>query len=228
MYREAKGHKGYNSTQILNDLKAKESDLEKGGAFGNPLAIFVKVGEGNNFEEDFQWVKNIEKNPDATNDPSDYIDWTLGSIDEFLVAKERAIEGWSKNNWPAFKLRMDEMNHQHPTGSRTGDIVVVMNGKSGYFAVNESHDSYPGWHGGPTVSESRVPLMFGMPGSSFVDRDGGRVNAPPELDEGIEAAFNLCKDSQDTVRNWHLSVYLQTILTRMYSLDGPDSCVPSN
>ena len=48
------------------------------------------------------------------------LDLVCGSIAEFLEASGHA------DDWPEFEARVDEMNHQEPNGSRTGDIFLVM------------------------------------------------------------------------------------------------------
>jgi hypothetical protein len=70
----------------------------------------------------------------------------LTSVDEFLTTT-----GF-QNSWPAFKQRLEEMNHTNPTGSRSGDAVTVSDGSVGYLTVNNQSDVFPGWHGGPSMA----------------------------------------------------------------------------
>jgi len=96
---------------------------------------------------------------------------------------------------------------------RSGDIVVIMDGRKGYLALDNENDSFPGWHGGPTVSESYVPLMVAMPGEAFVALSGGQatpIDIPPALETGAAAVATL-KDEEGYLRNWHLAPLLQGI-----------------
>ncbi len=101
-----------------------------------------------------------------------YQDIVLASIEEFLTARKGVVPDL---DWPAFKERLEERNHKNPTGSRTGDIITIMDGREGYVTVNYAEESFHGWHGGPTVSESNAPLIFAMPGNAFVDSGGFRL-----------------------------------------------------
>ncbi len=141
---------------------------------------------------------------------NDYLDVELGTIENFLVARQQEV---ADLNWPAFKERIDEMNHKNATGSRTGDIITIMDGRKGYNTVNFAADSYKGWHGGPTISESLVPLIFAMPGDSFVDSDGIKISYPPELNAGLESGIVKAGIKSDGyLRNWHLSPLLSEII----------------
>lgn len=79
---------------------------------------------------------------------------------------------------------------------------------------------YPGWHGGPTKSESYVPLIFAMPGDNFVDVEGDRLSGPPQgLVDGYGSAkmsplvqSNLNDSGDEHLRNWHLAEFLRYIV----------------
>jgi hypothetical protein len=169
LYREAVGHAGYSTSQLYHELApdiGQFGQRTSNGAFGSPPAIFVRIadGGGNSFVADFRWVKDV-----PTNQPAPYDDIVLGTIDEFLAA--RTVAG-NPVIWPEFAERLDEMNHKNAAGSRTGDIVVIMNAEDGYMAVNHGEDMLDGWHGGPTEGESWVPLMFNMPGPAIIPAQG--------------------------------------------------------
>ena len=164
----------------------------------------------NNFQQDYIWVKGIVSNP---NDPKDYGELELRSIEDFLAARKAKVPDLA---WPGFKKRMEEMSDTNPNGSRSGDIVTILDGRAGYLAVNFKEDAFKGWHGGPTVSESYVPLIFGMPGESFSDDQANLLNdrAPVELSAGYSKGVrNLELEADGYLRNWHLTPILQGIIT---------------
>ena len=145
------------------------------------------------------------------NDSNDYSNLDLGSIEDFLNARKAVV---SDLDWPEFEKRLQEMNHKNTTGSRTGDIVVVLDGRAGYLAINTNDDLFPGWHGGPTVSESYVPLIFGMPGNLFVDSSGNLISQPQELVNGFNRGVaNTGVNSDGYLRNWHLTQILKDIIS---------------
>lgn len=75
-------------------------------------------------------------------------------------------------------------------------------------------DAFDGWHGGPTVSESYVPLIFAMPGDSFVNGEGEAESIPQKLRDGFNnGATTNIKDENGYLRNWHLTPLLQSIIT---------------
>jgi hypothetical protein len=146
----------------------------------------------------------------------------LASIEEFLQARKTVLaeQGITDFNWPAFKERLDEMNHKNPNGSRSGDIVAIMDDRKGYLTVNIESEAYVGWHGGPTVSESFVPLVFGMPGDAFVDADGDAIQTPPQLIAGFAKGVSAAGVKDDGyLRNWHLTSILREILLEFRSAD---------
>jgi hypothetical protein len=85
--------------------------------------------------------------------------------------------------------------------------------------VNNTHEEFPGWDGGPTIAESEVPLIFGMPGRAFVDAGGTPVFHPPGLDDGYQKGLNDEKvlgtrpgAGQGSLRNWQLAYFLKHII----------------
>jgi len=235
LYREAVGHAGYNSSHIqdprittipptlyeeLAPVTLGLPDELTDGVFGSPPAIFVRYDETgflNNFEQNYRWLKQVTPNPAGTNDPSDYLGVELGSIEDFIQARKDVLQqqGITDFNWPEFEKRLDEMNHKNPSGSRSGDVVMIMDGRNGYLTVNLESDAFDGWHGGPTISESNVPLMFSMPGTAFVYSDGNPINAPPQLLNGFTSGVESTGISPDSqLRNWHLTPILEEIITQ--------------
>lgn len=154
LYIEAIGGGNFpyiNLNEVSNpdDLIQNEAcyhDLTKlDSALGKPPAIFVRVGDNDNvnhFTKKFQWLKRV--------DSSNPLEPEYKDIEEFIIA--------SNKNWPKFKERMEEMNDKNINGSRTGDIIIIMNDQDGYFTVNLG-DNMNGWHGGPSKAESEVPMM---------------------------------------------------------------------
>lgn len=140
----------------------------------------------------------------------DYLDLKISSIENFIIERKKDVPDLK---WPAFKARLEEMNHKYISGSRTGDIVTILDGRAGYLAINENHDLYPGWHGGPTVSESYVPLIFGMPGKSFVDLSGNPITAPKGLEKGFNKGRSSVLKQDGYLRNWQLSPILRGIIS---------------
>jgi len=214
LYREAIGHDGFNSTHVIIDDTTvpvtRYTELDT--AFGSPPAIFVRYSDNpasNNFMEDFRWVRGIVPN---LSNPDDYSNLDVASIEEFLAARKVVVPDL---DWPAFKERLDEMNNKNPNGSRTGDIVTIMDGRNGYLTVNYAEESFSGWHGGPTVSESNVPLIFAMPGESFVDGSGNTVSTHPKLISGFNGGVaNAGLKADGHLRNWHLTPILREIVTQ--------------
>jgi hypothetical protein len=151
-------------------------------------------------------------------DPTYTYSVELGTIDEFLTASQHA------QDWPAFKQRLAEMNHKNLNGSRSGDVVTILDGKAGYLTVNHSHEVFPGWHGGPTRSESLVPLLFGMPGQHFVNPDGSSIPHPNEFVTGygkglndpiVDATVSNFGGGDGFARNWQLAHILKMIMKEM-------------
>ncbi|MCP4125178.1 MAG: hypothetical protein GY751_25885 [Bacteroidetes bacterium] len=209
LYVEAVGGRGYircpdpQVDMLDTSCYAKLTKLQ--GALGTPPAIFVRVGEhetDNHFTHNFRWVKNVQPGIPARIEYAD--------IDEFIRA--------SHANWPEFNSRLDEMNDKNPNGSRTGDIVIFTNGRAGYLTINES-DGLNGWHGGATISESQVPLMFDIPGSSIDDEFKNSI---------ILGAVDEVKNTRSsrTLRNWDLREILGGIYSRLQVFDLSGMALP--
>jgi len=148
---------------------------------------------------------------------SEYQDVQLGSIAEFLAARKAVLEakGITDFNWPEFEERLSEMNHKNADGSRTGDIIAILDSRTGYLAVNSTEEIYPGWHGGPTIAESQVPILFAMPGDSFVKSNGEHTNKPDGLTTGFENGTGRARTNPDKhLRNWHFGQLLNAIITQ--------------
>ena len=138
------------------------------------------MGGSNNFLRHYAWVKGI--NPETSQ-------VALAGVTEFLLE--------SHVDWPDFEQRLIEMNHKNPDGSRSGDIVVMLNGTDGYLAINcGEDDEQNGWHGGPTRAESEVPLMYRIPGPGVL----------PESQLLIDQAYGL------PIRNWQLGAALKDMI----------------
>jgi len=180
LYREATGQ-----SQIYPELAPRTQTPVTQGAFGYPPAIFVKTSEGGDgFMQDFKWAKLDQQG-----------NFVLDTIANYLTAAQK--------NWPDFAQRLDELNHKYANGSRTGDIVIVMNGKQGYLGVTKQ-DQLNGWHGGPTRAESDVPLMFGMPGPDLL----------PETSDKLDAAYHQIakRPNSSYYRNWQMGEILLNML----------------
>jgi hypothetical protein len=118
---------------------------------------------------------------------------------------------------PAFKQRIAELNHKHPDGSRSGYVLTIVDGVAGYLTVNNGHEIFPGWHGGPTRSESEVPLFIAMPGRNFVDANGARIPYPDQFPIGYNRGLNDPKVSRTIsddgfTRNWQLAHILKEVV----------------
>lgn len=165
------------------------------GALGDAPAIFVRIPSvfaPNGFINDFQWLEFV----DPTTGTCVY-----NTIANFLAARQ-ASGKYPNFSWPEFVARIDEMNDKNGSGSRTGDIIFIPDGRAGYLAVNEG-DSLPGWHGGPEISESHVALMFNIP-----DGDNG-----PVVDKTfIFNALPARGPAGGMLRNWQLSQILTGIM----------------
>ena len=143
------------------------------------------------FEDLYQWLKvtydkDANDNIIVQDDGSASIkNIELLPLDDFLDARETVVKGQQNLiesggpfEWPAFKERMKELS-----SVRSGDVIVVSDGREGYLLLNKETDSYRGWHGGPTVSESFVPLIFSMPGGAFADANGP-ISVPQKFADG--------------------------------------------
>jgi len=66
------------------------------------------------------------------------------------------------DDWIDFPRRiraLDDKQGNTRSGTRCGDIIIIPDTQAGYNAVHEG-DAYPGWHGGPSKADSRVPLVI--------------------------------------------------------------------
>lgn len=193
---------------ITKLIQFNESASE--GIYGRTPAIFVRIADSdasNHFMHDYRWVKAVSKISADGVVPVNY-DVTLGSVDEFISASQKGPD-----QWPALKERIDELNHKYAFGSRTGDIITILNGEEGHLTVNNKGEVYAGWHGGPTRSESEVPLFFALLGDDFSNDSGEAVAIPEELRAGYlngVSASNVKADGY--LRNWHLTHVLKKIL----------------
>jgi hypothetical protein len=95
----------------------------------------------------------------------------------------------------------------------------MVDGKRDYLTVNRQGEVFAGWHGGPTRSESFVPLFFAMPGENFVDAAGTKVPYPDQLPVAVNRAFGDSKVSATVLapgdgftRNWQLAHFLKEIV----------------
>lgn len=208
LYRESMGYAGQLYGELAPHAAAPPVPATN-GAFGNPPAIFVKYGgtdattntSNNNFKRDFEWVKSVSALPPFA--------VTKGTIDEFIAA--RAAAG-NPVDWPAFAARLDDMNHKFSAGSRTGDIITVMNGEEGFLAINAG-DGFNGWHGGPTEAESYVPMMFHMPGGALV-RPAGKTN-PQFVHDAFDAYTAANTPADGFLRSYQLPDVLVDILSKV-------------
>jgi hypothetical protein len=222
LYREAVGHAGYPTTQIYAELAPQPAKAATAnspalpataGAFGDPPAVFVRWSSSDatdpansSFMTDFLWVAAVAKTPPYG--------LTLGSIASFIAA--RAAAG-NPVNWPAFAERMDESNHKNVAGSRTGDIIVIMDAEHGYLTVNRN-DAFNGWHGGPTEGESYVPLLLGMPGTA-VHPVGSPL--PAFVTTGFNAAVAAALKPDGYLRSSQLAQILVAIIGQVRSPADP-------
>jgi arylsulfatase A-like enzyme len=165
LYEEAVGKA---QGQIVGDLK---------DSLGSRPAIFVRTdGNDISFSNDYMWLYKDQGG-----------NFNYGNVSFFLSQRPDA------QAWPEFEERLNtELNDKgnRPEGSsRSGDIILVMDVAHGFLTCIHG-DEYPGWHGGPTAAEGRVPLIFSFPGGdgSFMDDF-----VPPD-------------------RNWHLTHFLVDIL----------------
>lgn len=184
-------------------LQAANSSFDTGfdaRALGDPPAIFVRVFDEddpdgaastfNHFVADFRWLRGVHPVTGAL----DY-----ATVDDFLAARGASprypfISADHRFEWPEFEERIDELNDKNPNGSRTGDILIFTDARAGYLTV-PAGDEFNGWHGGATIAESRVPLMFNMIEPVVTNK---RQLIQPAL-------------PSQSPRNWHLSSVLEHI-----------------
>ncbi len=167
-------------------------------ALGRPPAIFVRVcdsddckaekGVENHFKTEYRWVKELRG---LGKEKLEY-----GSIDDFLETARL------EKAWLDFKARVEEMNDKNINGSRSGDILIFMNGPGGYLTVAVG-DEFNGWHGGPTVSETKVPLLFNLPSPVITEK------SKEILQKVVKTAQTKAKTR--VLRNWHMSAVLEEV-----------------
>ena len=125
----------------------------------------------------------------------------------------------SSFDWPEFERRLEESNHNGGTaehGSRTGDIVLVMNGAQGFMAVLHGEDMLKGWHGGPEKAESEVPLMFSMPGPDLL------VPSDTKEPPFVLQAYNAVTQGAGWVpRNWRMGSVINEIVSQVRTPSDP-------
>jgi hypothetical protein len=193
-----------------NTVSIDFPDADSDGVYGKVPAIFVKLSDtvnGNSFGADYEWVKGVVKTSALGQLPEEY-DIELGSIADFIAAS-----GKTADKWPALKERINELNHKDLNGSRSGDIITILNGEQGHLTVNHSHEIYAGWHGGPTRSESEVPLLFSLLGNAYTTDGGESELIPKAFSDGYQDGRDASKIKADGyLRNWHLTHVLKKIL----------------
>jgi predicted AlkP superfamily pyrophosphatase or phosphodiesterase len=158
-------------TQVVGDL---HNAFGRYGQGQHP-AIFVRLG---GYNADYQWYI---RQGNA---------FVPASIDTFLA--DVAQQG-QQLDWPDFKRRMEELNEKSNlpagSGSRSGDIILVMDCKNGYLTEPDDKEILPGWHGGPTKAESEVPLIFNFAyGSASADNQGiitTAIKSVPSFDRDL-------------------------------------------
>jgi hypothetical protein len=165
------------------------------GALGSPPAIFVRIPHGTD-PAAYRWLRGIDMTKHGAGQPLPAGDEDLvwGTIPQFL---ER-----TGVSWPAFAARLDEMNR----ADRSGDIVLITNGPEGFLAVNEG-DELAGWHGGPEISESLVPLFFNIP---------GKVVNKAFVTGAVNAVKRARPATDQQLRNWQMGPILAEIYGRLY------------
>jgi hypothetical protein len=164
------------------------------GALGSPPAIFVRMPGATN-PAPYRWLRGIDlTKPDGRGPPVPGEDLVWGTIPQFLERRDV--------RWPAFAARLEEMNH----ADRSGDIILVTNGPEGFLAVNEG-DELAGWHGGPEISESFVPLYFNIP---------GEVVNEAFLADAVRTVKRARPPLDQQLRNWQMGPILAEIYARLY------------
>ena len=184
LYLEATGTVNVaHPAQIYADFK---------GALGDPPAIFVRMELANgvqatDFTKNYLWFSGL----DAGGAP------IYRTIAQFIAARTLSVPAF---NWPEFAARIDELNDKSPGGSRTGDILIVSDARNGYYLLNAG-DFLPGYHGGPEVGDSLVPLMFNIPGDVVVDKSFIR--------DAISAQTTA--NGGNALRNWQMAPVLKQV-----------------
>jgi predicted AlkP superfamily pyrophosphatase or phosphodiesterase len=102
------------------------------------------------------------------------------------------------SDWTDFPRRiraLDDKIGNTPSGTRCGDIIIIPDTKAGYNAVHEG-DAYPGWHGGPSKADSRVPLAIA---SEALSIDGANQVLRDVIDASMTSRAGV-HQNQDTTR----------------------------
>ncbi len=127
------------------------------GTFGDGVkrvSLFVKAG---GFDDDYAFYKHAVNGAGTTVAIAE-ADLNFGSD--------------GKMKWVDVKQRIEEMNDKTATGSRSGDIMMLTDSDEGaYFTPDEEDEVLTGWHGGPTKTESEVPMMWYFQGATIDDPD---------------------------------------------------------
>lgn len=181
------------------------------GLLGSPPAIFIRACEQlmsnsgasprNHWEADFQWVRSAS---------ADRTQVQCVPISDFIrerAAAERSQGRPGTFQWPELAERLAEMTDKSAGGSRTGDIIIVSDGRAGFLLVN-SGDAMNGWHGGPTVSESEVPVYINMVRGPVVAtfRDNLISQTMTEI---------ASRRPSRSLRNWELKDLIVSVIRRL-------------
>lgn len=87
-------------------------------------------------------------------------DYKLYSGGGNVVALPNGMTPSGGSQWlDATNRMLLETNDKNTSGSRSGDLVLLMNSATGAIAVAEA-DQLPGWHGSPSKTESEVPMLW--------------------------------------------------------------------
>ncbi|MHC4251024.1 MAG: alkaline phosphatase family protein [Planctomycetota bacterium] len=151
---------GYSDSDLLKSLEGALGDRAKGGDPGEQEVLGILV-----------------RHPQTAQYAVFHCDpYAAKPIDTVRhKAAAELLTGGTTRKWSIIAKRLQELNDVAAPGtpptasrpaadagkSRTGDIVLIMNVKRGFMCTNDTDtDVEPGWHGGPTVAESEVPLIF--------------------------------------------------------------------
>jgi len=94
------------------------------------------------------------------------------------------------------------------------------------MTLDNPDESFIGWHGGATESESLVPLFLSMPGRAFVDDNGEKIEGAPifvknAVSEVIGQQKELIGDD-NYIRNWHLSQLMTAAMSALRTESGDE------
>ena len=102
-------------------------------------------------------------------------------------------------------------------GSRSGDIILLLNVERG-FGVSNPGGEWPGWHGGPTIAESRVPFAFAHPEVSLVKFEN-KKEGKNDVDF-IEAVLSQVIPGSLTARPKHFVDVIERIIQNTSPAQG--------